>query len=485
MEIAQKKIAKILSLLTKEEVKSLKKWLQSPYFVKTDLQPIYLNLLDILLKAIAAGESFDFVESQVSIECYDGANMAKGKVDKMFSQLGKYVYSFWASEKSKESNQGGIEIAKILRKRRARDLWESQFKKISKEVLKEGRTFDNAYYWEALQLELEELDARNKDPRSSIAPNVRAIINRLNDLYIHNGLYLGIQASNVDRFVVSIGLKDELKILKELIQDVDHNLINPGQSFLIKLYHLLLNVDQVKAENVTAIMPHSQSLREEYTKTLYVAIRTIIRNFLIHFYNQGDSSLEGDILKMYQVDFKNNAIFYNSKIHAATVNNISTLAIRQKKYDWLSLFLDGVSKSIFEVELQKFTIALNRAKLFFAQNEFERALDLLDFEVKDFFSKMNVRLIEIMVLYELKSPQLDSKIDAHKVFIHRVPESKVVKKFIDGHNNFIVILNNISSPQNALSLKKLNRIREKVLAMTLVAEKAWLISKIDQLRKTG
>jgi len=138
MDIAQKKIAKILVLLTPDEVDLFNDWLRSPYFVKTDLQQVYIDLLDILLKAIQEEETYSFVENEVSKRIYDGATMAKGKVDKLFSQLGKYVYEFWATEKNKSSNQGGIEVAKILRKRKANDLWDSQFKKISKAILKKG-----------------------------------------------------------------------------------------------------------------------------------------------------------------------------------------------------------------------------------------------------------------------------------------------------------------------------------------------------------
>lgn len=481
MDISQKKIAKILSLLSKEEVGLFKDWLLSPYFVKPELQQINLALLELLLRAIDQEKSFEAVEAEISQKIFDGAPMAKGRVAKLFSQLGKFVYQFWASEKSKSSYQGGIEVARILRKRNATDLWDSQFKKISKEILKAGRTFDNAFYWEALQLDLEELAARRRATRSSIAPNVKVIMNRLNELYIHNGLYLGIQAFNVDRFIVSFGLEKELNVLNELISDIDHADINPGQFFMIKLYRLLLNAEELGVQDVSPLIAESLNLRQEYTKSMYTAMRGIIRNFLIHFYNKGDYTLEGEILKMYQDDFENSSLFYDSKIHVAAVNNISTFAIRQKEYSWLASFLTNVSTSILEENHQEFAIALNRAKLSFAKGEFENALDLLDFDVKDFYSKMNVRLIEIMALYELKSAQLDSKIDSHKIFIHRIPKSKVVQKFIEGHNNFILILININNPQNALSLQKLNIIESKLSKMTIVAEKGWLKSTIQRL----
>ena len=100
----------------------------------------------------------------------------------------------------------------------------------------------------------------------------------------------------------------------------------------------------------------------------------------------------------------------------------------------------------------------------------------------DTYYKIASKRLEIMVYYEMRSPILESKMTAFKVYLFRVSHKLLPDLAQQGNNNFIDILKQIYNP---LTLGNDNRIDKLILKINQkrgIVEREWLLQKLEELR---
>ena len=88
--------------------------------------------------------------------------------------------------------------------------------------------------------------------------------------------------------------------------------------------------------------------------------------------------------------------------------------------------------------------------------------------------------MELKIYYELQSDILESRIDAFKIYIYRISQKVLPVVQRDGNNNFIDLLKQIRSPKTLDSLKRIEKLRNKVREKKSIAEKEWLLEKLAE-----
>jgi len=477
MDLADKKINRVVQLLSNMERKQFLKFLSSPYFVKTEHQTPLHKLYGLLTKKSKSGLDseallFEFL--------YPGEEFIAGRIDKLFSQFIKLLHRFLGIQEIEKSEQVAIAAARVLRERKELDLWKGHFSKIRKKVLRQKYNVKEQGF-ELLKLDLEQFNYDNLSPRSTSRESFLQIMDAFDRFYISNALDISIQILAYNKFSFPIEIESRFEGLKFLLaQQTAYNLSENDNVFK-KIFYLLIDNSNISKKDIEELLLYLDQQKSELDNEVFIHARAIARNLANHLYNEGQKDLEPFILSLYQKEIQNGYIFHNGKIQSGIVNNISTFAIRQKQFEWLDSFLTNYKTAILETELQSFIIALNRSKMHFFNGRYDEVLSHLEFDVTNINLKTIARTLEIMTYYELNSDQLSYKIEAFKIFIFRIPDTKASFLFITGHKNFIDILRSIHHPRTKFDLKRIEKLRQRISETEILAEKAWLLEKIDQL----
>jgi len=482
MEFGKKKVAKTLGLLSKKDVNKFEQFLCSPYYVKPDSKDHFLRLFQYLKVNLSKNPDFQCEEEALFDIVFPNTPFVLGKIDKTLSRLTAYLLQFIGLEKLKTTQSVEMATLSVLQQKGVNDLWLNQYK-ATKKKFEQGRSKKQQDAFESFQLDMEWFRFQNQDPLKKNQQDYRVILDALDDLYQAYALEVGIQVLAYNKFIFPIELEGRFDSLKMMLSDESNLPKTGGDQIRRRVFHLLNNPESAQKENIEELVELLSTHRAEIFHSSYTNIRSIARNLSIHLYNLGDHTLERFIFNMYKDDVAEKNVFYDGKISAATVNNITTFALRQKEYDWLNDFLDKQQFNILETYIQPFTVALNRSKVLFFQGKYEKLLDTLKFEVKDVYLKVASRVLEVLTYYELKSDQLDYKIEAFKIFIYRLPKKKVSGKYIIGHNNFIDILKSICHPKTAFDEQRILKLKTKIIGTDLLAEKNWLLKKIEELEQ--
>ena len=476
MDLQQKKITRIIRLLSKKEVKQFILYLKSPFFVKPDHQPGLLQLFELLIgKKIKAQD-----ENELFALLFPDEIFIKGRIDKLFSQLTKLLHNFLGIQEIQKSENIALATAKVLRERQELGLWKGYFSKIRKQILAKDVPMLEQIFG-LLQLDLEEFHYSNLNPRKTSAQDYAKIINSLDTFYAFNMLVIGTQILGYNKFRLPEELENRFEHLNLFFPENSSTYTSQNQYILKKLFQLLRKQETVAKNNIQELLEFTESIKSELDHKIFLRTRSIARNFAIHLYNIGQQELEPFILSLYIEDEKNGAIFHEGKIQSSIVNNISTFALRQKKFKWLDEFLDRNNSKILESHLQAFIIALNKSKLLFFSGQYEEVKEQLNFDVTDFHLKTMARILEVMTYYELGSDQLPFKVEAFKVFVFRIPKKKIFQRFIMAHNNFVDILKSIIHPKTLHDKNRIEKLKNRIIETEVLAEKKWLLEKINQL----
>ena len=177
----------------------------------------------------------------------------------------------------------------------------------------------------------------------------------------------------------------------------------------------------------------------------------------------------------------NSTIFHtNGYLDTQRVKNIVTVGLLLNKVDWVEGFIQKYQKAFIpehKANLYNFLMS----QLSFIKKNYIEALDFLKkSNLKNNFFVISKSKLEIKILYEqlqLDQCNLDifeNAIGKFKVRISRLKKENTIP--IDSYKNFTNIINQI---QNTIDRDKLIKIRTKIVNTKLLAERKWLLEKVE------
>ena len=478
MDFSNRKIWKCLQLLDKQNLNRFEKFLLSPFFVSKELKNNLISVFKLLEEYLIQIKDHDIPEEKLALAISNTSSLDQGKLEKILSQLNQFLFQFIGIEKIMSTNLPEIKTAAYLRESGAKNLWKSQLRKTTLAVEQtNSNSFQNLI--ELLSLENEKFNSALEVPKEIKEKEYKMIIDAYNDFYIFNMLQLGVQVYSHNKFTFPVDLHSNFESLQNLIEKEKFENLNPEKQVLVAVFRLLTEKDTNNLSNLKPILSFLDKFDSEISRKTKVNIHTIIKNFAIQLYNLGDLSVGKFIFDLYKKGIKNDLLFYESKIQVASIFNIAHCAINEGEFSWLESFMTDIEDKILEQQFKDFTIALIKAKILFAKKSFEPALETLNFNVVNPSLKGYARILEIKALYELKSVQLEYKLEAFKIFMHRIKKGNVTPIFQKGHNNFIGILRSINHPKTEFSLKRVEKIMKRINETEILAERNWLMEKCE------
>lgn len=220
---------------------------------------------------------------------------------------------------------------------------------------------------------------------------------------------------------------------------------------------------------------------------LLTLFSTIARNYCVKQYSIGRNEFLLILFNLFKKHLKSGVLFLEGKITASVVQNISIIAIRLKKYDFVHQFLiehkDKITGTNQPDLIWQYNYALYYLEIGDYQTAYKNLPNYLDFE--DNYYILAARRLEIKILYHTEENSrydtLGNKLDAFKNYLFESNKNKRISELVFNMNNdFVDLLKQIRSTIRK-DHARIEKLKEKYQNTPSIAEREWLWEKLEQL----
>lgn len=426
-----------------------------------------------------------FNKEQAYQAIFNNQQEIKGKLDKLMSEFLRVVQTFIL----KFNNEGlgklqpeWLVLSQYYRSRHLPKFFESNLKTAEKK-LKTRPILGFEFYWQSFLIEKEKVEFNSQfRPKSS-------------------DLSLPEMLGSLDLFYLITKLENACWLLSRKI----HQSIEPSESLLFldhvveilprtkffeeapiqiyySAYYLLRNHEKAQLADFVSLKSVLNDFGNLIPEQNLKSLQTILRIYAVGKYNRGDDDYLSEAFKMYKAHLELGYLFYQGRIHPETLINVVTLGLRMKETDWVFQFLDNHKRKIAGATDPQEIFDFNLAIYYFHCGNYEKSESLLKDNYQHFGYKVAARRLEIKLLFEQDSVLLDSKIEAFKVFIHRLSKKQMPEKPKQLNNHFIDFLRQIRNPKTLKNLDRIEKIKSRIHEKQIVAEREWLLEKLDEMK---
>ncbi|MEZ4888859.1 MAG: hypothetical protein R3E32_29300 [Chitinophagales bacterium] len=468
----QRKIIQVLRSFSNKELKSLEKFILSPYF--NENQHI-VNLFDFLKQYAPKFTSPHLTPEYAFFYVYPKEVYKEQTITKLLSKLYKLMETFIAHEMyDKQAVVQKINILDYHNNRLLFKFFPSQLKEVLK-LQSKVKYQDNTYFYNQYQIEVQDSFFQSTHDERIADVNFQNNNHYLDIHFLISKLMLFCLMLNRQR---SVNIEYDFTMMGELLQFLEKS---PYQNIpIVALWYkglLLLrnpNEKSIYIDLKKLLEKYGNLQRLEETRVLY----TILENASKEVIATSKEHYE-ELFQLYDKQLKMGLLYTDGYLLPAIFKNISTIALRLEKFDWTANFIEeNYQKLLPEAQVDLYNYC--RADMFFHQKDYEVVLDLLQqVEYRDIYTKLGVKRMLLKVYYEIEEWNLlDSLINAFRVFIHR--QKDIADSHKKSHQNFINILGRILRllPNEK---EKIEKLQEEVHETTELSEKDWLIEKLKDL----
>jgi len=478
--LKKKKIHTALESLDIYELNAFSKFIDSPYFNQNEKISNYFHLLET---AIRNGEDLTEIEDQTAWEYCTKEPYEDVKFRKLSSDLYKLFQKFLA-QKQFDKNEFQQIIARIKEYQfKKNDIFysdiEKDFKNFSnKSVSISSNDILNDYLMNRSLFGLNiEYEKKHKSFKGDIFESLKNIEHDLDKFYLIEKLRIYstlISWSRINKVELNFNRFEKFisRIAKSLFEDV------PAIKIYNNVYQLLTNSDSndryVELKNLIKENKYffdSSELKEIYESAFSYGLGKL---------NKGDNSILDDLLDLYIEALKDDILLSDGELSPTTFRNITGLALRANRFQWVSNFIHLYSEKINE-KYRDNAIYFNTARLKFYQRKYGEVVENLQkVTYEDIWYNLNTRTLLTASYYELEEfDVLDSHLTSFKTFLNREKSLGSRKTHYLHLIKYVKYLINT----NYNDQKRLQDLRQQVLETQGVVNKQWLLEKIDTLIK--
>ncbi len=469
-----------LAAFTAAELNDFHRVVRSPYFNDGPYAADCIALWEHLRQYAPRFEHPDLELKRVYVRVFPGKSYIKGKMEVVMSKLHQIAKSYAAQLMAGHTlPPENIRLASFFRQRglhkRASAILEKQRGILETATIHDEQYWQNAY-WADYETHLLLTDLQNHYDHLALASAMgkmhHAHLTRL--LTLLNTLFYTRRKSPVPY--------NFAEILAESVPIAMHGVDLEKEHLLRLLYRAFQFVRAPEEYGVQALQTfwqdlenHIDVLPREATQNLY----TCARSHCAWHFNRGQSEFAMMNLLLFKSCFNRDLLFTNGKIQAATYLNMVQAALYTKDFDWLKHTMSLCHNKIMGVPDPEGLYQYTVANLYYHLQDYDKALEHLNLGSDDLYNNLMAKKLELKIYYETDSPLLDAKIENFKIFVFRQGKKNIADDVFQMNNHFIDFLRGM---MNAYRNKaKAQKLLQKLDTSALVAERAWLKEKIEQM----
>ena len=476
------KLITILHRLERKTFLRLGKFIQHPYFIEVKQRQKILDLFQILQKHYPDFQHPDLSKTKIFEQLFPGEAFAIEKLDKIITRLLKVVRAFIVYEFADPAEQKTQQLfgeAKYYREQAMDTYFLQSIQQLKRQQQKVVRK-DNAYFYKEYLIEREVLEFETLYNKRKADVNLLNTHQSLDVFYLSSKLEYACLMLAQHHFNVPLPVKESLHLLENILPLVE-TFYAPKEPLIALFYQAYI---LLKNKEDAATGEKLRYLLDEYDEFIpfdqLVNVEAIYRSFCILEHNLGRFSTQ-QLFDLYQSHLEKAYLFRRGGLQPGLMKNLVNLGLKQKSYDWVWNFLQNYKDRIVGTDFPEEVYLFNLANYHFSLGAYEKVLESLQEYREDTYYKVAAKRLELKVYYEQKSPILESKMDAFKVYLFRVSKKILSISHQEGNNNFINFLRQICNPGTYKNESKINRILKKMEATSTTLEREWLEEKLKNL----
>jgi len=406
---------------------------------------------------------------------YPKAKWVSGKFDKLMVRLLKVTYRFISIQFSQEYQNPIIAICSFLQDRSLQPVLDRVLKSWKKEQKQQTR-IDSKILYERFVLTEFLATGQAEIINPKIKLELPEMILNLDQYYVCTKLKYACQLLAINTFVLPVDTKGSLKSFGNIDEMVNlPHLQLPIIKVYYQAYKLLTSDAEVETDYFDEFEKALDLYHESLPDDLQKVLTTLIRNYAIRQYHKGQKGYLKKAFDLYRDHISKGFLYYENTIRAQPFRNLVTFGLRLGEADWVYKFILEHEHRISGSKHPELVFNFNLALYYFHIKNYKKSLDLLPDYFDDTYFKVSSKRLELMIYSETNSQILDAKIDAFKVFIFRIPKSKITDKYKLANNNFIDMLKQIRHPKTVFNAARIQKLKSKMEQMDFLSEKDWLI----------
>lgn len=476
------KLIQIVKTFSDDDWSALRLMATSPYYIYGREAEKVQRLLELLYSA-----RLDFGTPQLSVEnvaqqvYLEKAENNALQLPKVMTKLVQLIETYLIQQQLTPASKAVQQrlLAQAFEAKGLKVLAAQNLAKAGKQLHKEGR-INKPHYWEQLQLAESWFTHFSSTSLKESTRYLHQTEEKLDEWYLLAKLEQvvwqkaqGIQATqeNTETLLPIGNLLQEITKIDFTIYPV-HGVYYHALVFLLNYHEAKLELFQEIARQLDL---HGHLIEEEKEK----ALQTLLRIFATGRYNHGEQAYLHISFQLYQTHLAAGYLYFDGKIHSQTLLNMVTIGLRVEAFEWVTQLLESNHNNLLDQDAAPNAYRFNHALLAFYQGDLEGTLSYLDDSYHNVYYRLAARRLEIMVYYEQQSVLFDAKMEAFKVYIFRLSQNQLPKKQKGLNNNFIDILRQIAHPRTLGNEKRKTKIKAKIAATAHLAEREWLLAKIN------
>jgi hypothetical protein len=468
------KLYSILGSFSKIEQNRFRKYLQSPYFNRSET---ITELFNILADDINGEGKVDLKKEVVWQQLELSVPYDDTRFRKYLSDLLKLLESFLAQQAyEKDPLYQASFLIEAIGNRDLEKLYNSSMRSAQRMVQHYPHESSN-FYFHQYKIERNYYNLIDAEIKRGDKNNVEEINKYLDLFYISEKLKFYLPTLSQKR-VAKYEYKIEL--IEQLLQYLETKDFtqNPRIALYHKACYLYLDPENEKHyyELRTLLQKYAMYVPpQEANDDLYVSAE----NYCVKKLNEGNSQFLAELFSLYKEKVERDIVIDNEEISPWVFRNIVTVALRLGEYEWIEDFIFQYKEKLTENYRENaFTFSL--AQLYFYRKEFDKVIELLrEVEYEDFTYNLNSKVMLLFTYYEMDEIEpLYSLFESFRVYLNRhkaIPEQRK-----NNYKNLIKYTKKLTKVMPG-DKKAIEKLKKEVQETPKIASKGWLKQKIAEL----
>lgn len=462
-------LTSLLSKISPPEWQRLRKFVHSPYHnSRTDIK----ELFDHLYQARKKQKDEEINLIVIYRRAFPHLSGDEKQMRYLFSYFKKLVEQFLVHEQwSNDEARAQLTLAHVLRHRQGERLVNRTLEKVRRKLLK--GSFRNADYHYKRYLYYKEQFAFTDQQSRSTAISLQEMSDEWTICFVAERLRQACQALTYSQVSQKEFRPDLLDPIFNLLKESPF-LKLPSIAIYFHLYHMLNGsiLGDHFAKFRRLIAKDKAKFPAGELKEMYL----LAINYGIRRFNKGEKNFLQEVFNLYKEGLMLGVFIENGHLSRFSYKNIAMAGLGLEAYDWVEDFLYTYKDKIHPAYRQD-TFNYNLAIFYYRKPDYPKAMQLLgQVEFDDVLNTLQAKSMLLKIYYDVgETEALYSLLDSFKIYVYR-------QRLLGYHKSNY--LNLIRFVQAILRLrpydeKAKSTLRKKIGDTKALAEKAWLLSKLN------
>jgi len=474
------KLIKILSSLSEKEFKNFEKSAFN-HFHKTDKN---ISFLKFLSKNYPKFKEENITKEIVFHIIYKNESFADIRIRELMSATFKYLQFFLVTIENNSSDfYYQLSLLKQYYKRRLDSLYLAQLK-VVKKILKKDNFKNKEYFRRKYLLASLENDYFNHKRIRSFDENIQVMLNNFDFYYFSTKLIESCEMLNRQKLLNQTYNLNLFKEIEEIIENnVGDYLNQPMILCYFEIFKLLKTNDDIEQykRTVKILKKHTSFITPNELKSLF----DFPKNYCIGNINKGNENYIEVLFELQQYLIYKEFNQTNGFISNSDYNNIITIALKLKKFEWSKVFIEKYKNKV-TLKHRENAYNINKAYLYYSLKEYGNTLDLLN-EIKftDVYYAYYAKIIQLKTYFALKEYEtLSYFIVSFKLYIKRNKEyptefKKAADLFLSYFKRILNAIEKKNFERKKKTTEKLNALSKKIKEEGKIHNRIWLLDIIE------